>query len=245
MGSIGKGFLLILVVILAVSSLIMVESAFARSIAKPSVPEFTVKYVDNSYYIPSVYGIDQYSGKTVQTGGGFTVYNKTIEVTIISQSFTPYVFNDGTPHSVYLRWDIAFKGHFGEDWRISKQGPNWNESSKVIVFGLGTDIPAGSGDQIDFKVRARIGYDTFIPDPIRSGFYHEGTLEFHGETSDWSNTQTITLPSGSTSISPNPTSTQNSMPTPTIRVSIVSNHIAVFCDNADRSIDVKVKETSG
>lgn len=38
------------------------------SISKPSVPEFTVKYVDNSYDVPPTYGIDQYTGeKSLQT----------------------------------------------------------------------------------------------------------------------------------------------------------------------------------
>jgi hypothetical protein len=217
----SKSFVAFIILIIAISSLslLMIKPANAQTILKPSVPEFTVKYVDRSYYVPPVYGIDQYSGKNVQTGGGFTVTNKTLEITIVSQSFTPYVFNDGTPHSVYLRWDTAFKGHFGEDWRISNQSPNWNESSKVISFGLGTDIPAGSGDQIDFKVRARIGYDTFIRPPSISDLYNEGGLEFHGETSDWSNTQTITIPGTSTSASPTPISTlpnygPTSSPTP-------------------------------
>jgi len=225
----SKGFAEFIILILAISSLslLMVIPTTAQTIPKPSIPEFTVKYVDRSYYVPPVYGIDQYSGKSVQTSGGFTVTNKTLEITILSQSFTPYVFNDGTPHSVYLRWDIAFKGHFGEDWRISNQSPNWNESSKVIVFGLGdqysggliTNIPAGSGDQIDFKVRARIGYDTFFRPPSISDLYNEGGLEFHGETSEWSNTQTITIPGTSTSASPTPISTlpnngPTSSPTP-------------------------------
>jgi hypothetical protein len=51
MGSIYKRFSLLLVIILAVSNLIMVESAYAQSIPKASVPEFSVGYVDNSYYV--------------------------------------------------------------------------------------------------------------------------------------------------------------------------------------------------
>ena len=63
MSGTSKGFSLPLVVILAVSSLIMVESAFAQSIPKPSVPEFTLKYVDNSHNVLPIYGVDPYTGK--------------------------------------------------------------------------------------------------------------------------------------------------------------------------------------
>jgi hypothetical protein len=200
-------------------SLLAIQAACAQTIPMPSVPEFSVKYVDRSYYVPPVYGIDQYSGKNVQTGGGFTVTNKTLEITIMSQSFNPYVYDDGKPHSVFLRWDIAYKGHFGDDWKISKQQPFWNESSRVIVFGVGdqygsldTNIPAGPEDKIDFKVRARIGYDTYT----NNDFFNPNSLVFHGETSEWSNIQTITIPSANGSPTAIPSVNSSSSPSPTV-----------------------------
>ena len=48
---------LLLVAVLILSSLIIVGSAFAQSIPKPSVPEFTVKYIDSSYYVPQFMGL--------------------------------------------------------------------------------------------------------------------------------------------------------------------------------------------
>jgi hypothetical protein len=89
MVNINKSASLLLILLIAASLVVMAKPATAQSIPKPSVPEFTVKYVDRSYYVPPVYGVDQYSGKTVQTGGGFTVTNKTLEVTIRGKSFTP------------------------------------------------------------------------------------------------------------------------------------------------------------
>ena len=59
MGSIGKGLSLLLVVILVGSSLIMVESASAQSIPKPSIPEFTVNLIDSSYDIPPSSSVDK------------------------------------------------------------------------------------------------------------------------------------------------------------------------------------------
>ena len=64
MGSTSKGVSLLFVVVLAVSSLMMVESAFAQSIPKPSVPEFTVKFVDRSYSVEESSQINPYTGKT-------------------------------------------------------------------------------------------------------------------------------------------------------------------------------------
>ena len=223
MCKISKTFAFFLTITIAMSCLtiLIVKPANAQSIPKPSVPEFTVKYVDRTYYVPPVYGIDQYSGKTVQTGGGFTVTNKTLEVTIMGQSFTPYVFtgDDGLPHEPSMMWDMAYKGHFGEDWTIVSQGPAWNESSKVVVFGLGTEnqnspmyIPAGLGDQVDFKVRARIGYSTLAQG---HSFTDPDAFIFHGETSDWSNIQTITIRETTGSYTPNPTSPTTSTPTST------------------------------
>jgi hypothetical protein len=43
----SKSWALLLVAVLTVSSLLMVASAFAQSIPKPSVPEFTLQLEDN------------------------------------------------------------------------------------------------------------------------------------------------------------------------------------------------------
>ena len=55
------------------------------------------------------------------------------------------------------------------------------------------DISAGG--QIDFQVQAFIGYYTMqesTPDPL---FHRTHTIyTFHGESSDWGNTQTLTIP---------------------------------------------------
>lgn len=55
------------------------------SIPTPSVPEFTLKYVDNSYDVPSstTTTTDPYTGEqTITTEPGYHVANETIEVTI-------------------------------------------------------------------------------------------------------------------------------------------------------------------
>ena len=58
----GKLSTLLFIAVLALSSLVMVDSAFAQSIPKTSVPEFTVKFVNASYTITttnSYTGLDE------------------------------------------------------------------------------------------------------------------------------------------------------------------------------------------
>lgn len=78
-----KSFALVLILILTVSSIIMVKSAFS-SITKPSVPEFTVKLVDSSYDVPTSYSIDPYTGQNV-THAGSHVESRTLDVKIKNQ----------------------------------------------------------------------------------------------------------------------------------------------------------------
>jgi len=72
MGRIKKGISLLLVVILAVSSLMLIESASAQSIPTPSVPEFNVTLISSPPESQSV--------------------NRTIELSIKNQ---PFVSNYG------------------------------------------------------------------------------------------------------------------------------------------------------
>ena len=81
------------------------------------------------------------------------------------------------------------------------------------------------GGQVDFRVQAIIGYSTRInttfsgpPIGLEPGESYHYYI-FTGQSSNWSNIQTITIPEGtvSTSASPNSTtSTQNPTSTPTV-----------------------------
>jgi hypothetical protein len=213
MGSISKGISLFLVVVLAVSSLMMVESASAQSMPKPSAPEFTIKFIDNSYDILPTATIDPYTGKTI-INAGHHVENKNIEFSIRNQEW-----ND-----VYgINYNIRVKGHFEQNWTNvfseTFDSPTMSNSTYTnLVFSSsdGTtykgfyrdwgEIYAPSEGKIDFQVQAFVrGY---VPSDSMFGGMSETTLT----KSDWSNTQTVTIPATSTSTSP----TQNPTPTPTV-----------------------------
>ena len=84
---------LILLTAMSSLSLIMVKPANAQSTLKPYVPEFTLKYLDNSYDVPPTYGTDPYTGNNVTTQAGYHVQNESVEVIIKNQPFTSYVYN--------------------------------------------------------------------------------------------------------------------------------------------------------
>ena len=110
----------------------------AQSITKPSVPNFTVTYVDNSYYMEPVYGVDQYSGETIQTGGGYTVQNKSFELKIKNLPFTPYAVKDadGADRQVGISYEIRYKGHYGENWKFYLVSGNSPSGYSVVLCGL-------------------------------------------------------------------------------------------------------------
>lgn len=87
----NKPATLLMVAVLAVSSLIAVKSLPSLAISKPSVPEILdISFSAHSYDVPPVTSIDPYTGKNITTQAGHRVENKTIDFTVKNQPFTPY-----------------------------------------------------------------------------------------------------------------------------------------------------------
>lgn len=216
------------------------------SIPKPSVPEFTVALVDSSYDVPTTYSTDPYTGEKV-TNPGYRVESRIIEIKIENQPFTPFVVEEATANwTVDLQYVIRWKGHFGQDWYeiyydnpmdgftgfsanleseytvISFEGEySSSEGLKLIYQGMYTTFPPSA--QVDFQVKARIGYVSRYPVPFTSGW------TFTGEESGWSNTQTLTIGESQTPTSPPaPTPTPSQEPPQTEQIEpIVSAAIVV------------------
>jgi hypothetical protein len=202
---------LLLVAMLAVSSLIIVESASAQSIPKPSIPDFTLKVVAHPYDVPPEYEINPYTGKNEMTEAGYHVENKSIEVTIRNQPFTSTSDENGNYANLY--YTVRFKGRYADKWNYYPHDMDSNYTTApstpfnasdaeytTITVGLATyllnNVPAGG--QVDFQVEAFIGYEKrvdyfFLGD---EGHYYTFTAF---ERSGWSETQTITIPEGQTS----------------------------------------------
>ncbi|MCW3995187.1 MAG: hypothetical protein NWE98_03435 [Candidatus Bathyarchaeota archaeon] len=227
---------MIFILLLAVPSLIIVEPATAQSIPKPSKPEFTVKYITQTTIVPETtptYTIDPYSGKEKILTPGRSSYNYTsgwLELKIKNQPFTPYINSDG--RYIELYYNLRYKGHYGTSWNYYPFNPDGISTKTYGGWDMTYLIPYNASDteytiistgldnlgiphygQVDFQVQAQIGYiqDTGDAFAARVWGIH---YNFTGESSDWSDTQTITISEIATS--PNQTETPTSTLTPTL-----------------------------
>lgn len=112
---------------------------------------------------------------------------------------------------ITLMYQIRTKGHFAQNWTnlyAVDNGflPTSNSDYTTVSYSLGEGSPWGNlqvNAKVDFQVQAMIGYVSRTV-----GF---ASWYFSGETSDWSPTQTVTIPTSS--VSPIPTSTVPEFPT--------------------------------
>jgi hypothetical protein len=176
-----------------------------RQHLKPSVPKFTLKYTDGSYDIPTTTSIDQYTGQTI-THQGYHV-NLTVFEMIIQNQLNP--IND-------LYYNIRVKGNYSSEWisffDLSEGLTPQDSSSQQTIVQMGTlsedgltlqgshkTITIPSGGKEDIQVQALIGSIG------RNASSPLAPYNFYGTESDWSNTQTVTIPEISVSTSQEPT----------------------------------------
>jgi hypothetical protein len=196
----SKSAVLLLIGVLALSSLVMVGTVFAQSIPKPSVPEFTVELEAHPYYLPPAYSIDPYTGENVTIHEGVNVANRSIVITIGNQHVSS---------SYILFYNVRFKGHFEDRWTdlysysansYSSGDLPTQSNSDYTVLSIPPDFPPNS--KLDYQVEALLWHyvDVWIPDHIgmsgagleKAGHY-EPRLAL-ASTSGWSTTQTVTFP---------------------------------------------------
>ena len=179
------------------------EPTESASIPTPSVPEFTVQLLDTSYDVPTTYSTDPYTGDTV-THEGYHVARRTIEVKIKNQPFTP--FTDSNGREIKFYYNIRIKGHY-EEWgsefdvvyNLGEMPTRSNSDYTVISYNsertysfylapVSRMLEVSPNGEVDFQVKALVG--SAVEGSILAGF----PSVFTGEESDWSATQTITIP---------------------------------------------------
>jgi hypothetical protein len=185
-----------------VASLIVVKTAPASaSIPKPSIPEFTIKITEHSYDVSPIYGIDQFTGENITIQEGRHYEWNTLDFTIRNQQ---------VPSDSRLYYNICYRGQYTNNWTELYHGDTYIQQQSgqysTIPFLLSGSLPPPQGDiyrltipvgaKVDFQVEAMIGGIYRISPRFSSGY------EFRGETSGWSNTQTVTIPA----FTPSPTS---------------------------------------
>jgi hypothetical protein len=168
MVELGKYFLLFLVVTLVASSTLIIEQSNAQTIPNPSPPEFSYKFLENTYH-------------------------PTIAINITNQAYPSTV--NGTEAQLY--YNIRTKNHIQD---------NWTEQYVISASTLPSQSSTGfteliytpnysTGDKVDLQVKALLGYYVYTTPP------EHPTLNlklFTTQSSDWSPTQTFTMPKNPT-----------------------------------------------
>jgi len=174
----------------------MVKPALAQSIPTPSVSDLTVQ--------------------TIHTND-----SNNFVITIDNRPFTSY------KNGANLYYNLRFKLNSWVEWIYYPLAPssgyiNASQSDFTVVSIPPTILTPNypTGTQVDFQLQVLIGHDE--AHYSASGLWTGN--QFTGESSDWSNTQTLTITEipTSTTPSPNPTPTSipnygpTSSPTPTV-----------------------------
>lgn len=221
MGKISKTISILVVAVLAVSSLIMAKPAIAQT-TKPSVPEFKLSYINNVYDVPTA--TSEWSGEPIPNSGSH-VDSREVIIKVKNQPHDGYINGDVNGARENLYYNVRVKNHFSNAWTelfgrtsayingVVGTGTWYSGSSdsEVTYISISLNGPTNIihtstelavGNQVDFQVKALIGYQN----------WDNGT--FFGEESTWSDTQTLIIDTSTqtssnptpTAISPNPTS---------------------------------------
>jgi hypothetical protein len=190
----------------------MVESAFAQTTLKPSVPEFTIELVGPPFYVNTTYSLDPSTGQIVAKIGYTNEYSYVMLI-IKNQPFNP------SYGSLYYNVQIKNQNTPYENWTVVRyDGPNpiQTTDSEYTNISLCIDgqweLPSIAGTQTDVQIQAMLGnfYYGHSNPPITSRFM------FSGITSDWSSTQTVRIPANiPLSSTPTPSTSPAATPTPT------------------------------
>jgi hypothetical protein len=216
MGNINKAFILLIILLgLTISNSIIIQPICAQvGVTKPSIPAFDVTLQTYRQYIPPTYGVDSSTGKAVIIKEGYTEVQKWVRVEIGGQPFLRYNNSDGQLISLF--YNVRWKGDHDMSWQYIPQNIHyrdaaepWDTQAIGCLISLGfKGVPKGpvsgwmelldpNATQIDFQVEALIGY--YTADDV-----------FIGQSSGWSNTQTLNVSDGSTSTNLGTTSPSSS-----------------------------------
>jgi len=217
----GKRTAMLLIPILVLTSLVIVESSLAQSTSKPSIPEFTLKLIDDSYDVPPTTTVNPYTGKTETSGGYHVQGHLEVHIQIKNQPFTGY-------------YQVQTKGHFSQDWhtieywigeagsynpRTPYKAQDSTSEYTILKYRDSGNLPREG--LIDFRVKALIGYPIVHHTSDHLDLYNMwASFSFNGTASDWSNTLTLSMSDGtvtqsSSSSSPTTEPDQIAEPSPT------------------------------
>ena len=212
---------------LLLSSLLVLSITVTNvgAVPKPSVPQFSVKFIDNSYNVPPTQTIEPYTGKTT-TQPSHTVKEGRTDVTITNLPSTPHKTSEGYECNLYYR--VQYKGHYEKEWfpfsymNYGIAGDYYayfvkssEDKYTVVSLSFNDFNTPPSGAQLDLRIQALYAYHD--PSTINHmNLVHEALL-VEATSGDWSKIQTITINYGA--VTPMPSQTiitlpENSITTP-------------------------------
>lgn len=195
MGNISQRVTLLLTLIIAIPIIASATPVNAQTITKPTIPEFTVELTGPSFDLPPTYSFNSSTG-LFDPNIGYHIEYSTVKITIKNQPFSNQTNYD------YLYYNVRIKPHNYPDnywlelYHAGADGypiQTLSDSTTIPLpvegaQALGTTIPTGA--TTDIQVEAMIGHigrnQTMVPYPY--------PYVFIGETSGWSNTQSVTVP---------------------------------------------------
>ena len=186
----GKRAALLLIPILALTSLVVVDSAFAQSNSIPLVPEFTLQLEDNWW----------------------------VRVIVQNQPIIPNDYDSaGIFYTARYKWHESANWYPPESIKNNSKYIGQRGNSDTTEWVISTNsfyelLGASNSNQLDYQILAINGYKNITypygpPIGQEPGDYPVVIVN----TSGWSNTQTITIPEGQTP-TPSPATTPTSPP---------------------------------
>lgn len=120
MGKNKERFSLLLIVILAVSSLMMIESTSAQNtpptpLYVPNTPDFTIEITNSSYYVPVTYSVDPSTGQEVANDSYYSGYVDALNVTLTIKN-QPLALTTKSDLENGFKYFIDAKPHNSANW---------------------------------------------------------------------------------------------------------------------------------
>jgi hypothetical protein len=180
-----------------------------KGVTTPVLTDFLVSYDTFPIHYPTTYTVDPSTGTGILDQLGYDSENRWLTLHIFNQLFEPYF--DSNDNYINAFYDVRWKVHDSESWEYR---PDYARATRQTTEFTSTAIRLGfkgysdpstlslldyiSGQQLDFQIKASIGY--FNSDRI-----------FVGKSTDWGETHSFTIPHDDIP-SPKPTPTASTKP---------------------------------
>jgi hypothetical protein len=209
MARMGKYLTLFCIIIFVFSSLLPIKPACAQTgVTQPVIPRFDVSLDSYTDYIPPTYGVDPATGKAVITKECYGELHNWVYVRTWGQPFWEY--NNSEGYRVLLYYNVRWNSNLDNAWQSLPSDQKyfhdsmdpWDTYSEGYLIPIGFRGIKGAGLQLLDPNAVEIGFQV----EALVGYYNSNNV-FVGQSSGWSETQTLALSNtlNSATATPSPT----------------------------------------